>query len=258
MSQVSLVELLEAGAHFGHRTDRWHPAAKSYIYGVKNGVHIIHLEKTAQALEDAENYLENAVASGKSVLLVCTKRQGRDLVRKAAEESGASFITERWIGGTLTNFAHIHKLSQKLAQLEKDMAAGVFDKYTKKEKLSFAREIEHLKEIVGGLASLTKLPDVVFIVDIKKNVTALKESKKMGIPVVAIVDTNVDPREVAVPIPANDDATKTIALVVKHLGDAITRGNKRKADAVAKAAAENPTPVATPVVPAEQPLPLMV
>lgn len=247
MSKASLVELLEAGAHFGHRTDRWHPNAKKFIYAAKSGVHIINLEKTAQALEDAENYLENAVANGATVLMVCTKRQGKEIVRKEAERVGASFIVERWIGGTLTNFNHIHKLSQKLGKMEKDMADGVYNKYTKKERLSFQREIEKLKTVVGGLASLQKLPNIVFLIDVKKNVTALKEATKIGIPTVAVVDTNINPNEVTYPIPANDDATKTIELITKRIADAIERGNARYA------AMPKPEPKVTPAASAALP-----
>jgi small subunit ribosomal protein S2 len=249
MSQISLVELLEAGAHFGHRKDKWHPAAKSYIYTTRNGVHVINLEKTARALEEAENYLENQAAAGKVIALVCTKRQGKDIVRTVAEEASIPYVTERWIGGTFTNFDHIRKLSEKLKNLEEDMTASKFQHYTKKERLSIEREIERLRKIVGGMQHLTQLPDVLFLVDIKKNGSALKEASALRIPVVAITDTNVDHRQVNYAIPANDDATKAIELITRRIGEAIKRGMARKQVAtpapVVEAAQDTPTPIVT-------------
>lgn len=242
MSDISLEKLLEAGAHFGHRTDRWHPRAKKYIFTTRQGVHIIDLEKTAAALAVAEKYMEEQVASGALVLFVCTKRQGRAIVQEAAEAVGMPYVVERWIGGTLTNFKSVYNLPQKLEKLKADLESGALENYTKKERLQVQREIDRLKKLVGGLVKLVRTPSIIFLVDVKKDTSAVKEARAMGIPMVALCDTNVDPTTVTYPIPANDDATKAIAFIVDRIQQAIARGSEQRK--VAQAAVPQKEPQA--------------
>ena len=231
----TLVEMLQAGMHFGHRSGKWHPKMKQYIFGERGGIHILNLEVTAEKMSEALDYITNLVARGGVILLVATKRQAQDVARQVAAETGMPEITRRWLGGTLTNFGQILKLIKHYKDLKAKREAGELQKYTKKEQLEFDREIEDLERKVGGISSLAKMPDAVFIMDIKTEKTAFDEARKMGVPIVAVVDTNVNPEGVAYPIPANDDAIKAIELTLRLVGEAIKEGKEMADKAIVKA-----------------------
>ncbi len=220
-------EMLKAGMHFGHRTSKWHPKMAPFIFGSKNGVHIIDLAKTRVELAKALDYLEKSAAEGKTILLVGTKTQVKDTLKNAALEAGSPYVSEGWLGGTVTNFSIIKKAIKKYKTLSEERSGGKLEKYTKKERLEFDREIARLEKKVGGLVNLNKQPDIIFIWDVKKEETALAEAKKKDISVVAVCDTNVNPRGVNYIIPANDDATKTIKLILELVSEAIKAGKER-------------------------------
>ena len=222
----SLEELLMAGAHFGHRTNRWHPKMKQFIFTSKNGIYIIDLKKTKEKLEEALEFMTKLVTEGKSILFVGTKNQVSEPMKKMAIAAGQPYIIGKWLGGYLTNFAIVKKSVKKYLDLIEKKDGGKLEKYTKKERLDFDREIKKLELRVGGLASLSKLPDALFVWDIKEEETAIKEAQQKNIPIIAICDTNVNPDEVNYPIPANDDATKTIQLILDCLEDALSVAKK--------------------------------
>ncbi len=224
MKIPSIEELLKAGMHFGHRTSKWHPKMEPFIFGSRKGIHIIDLRKTQVMLEAALEYLKKQAQEGKSILLVGTKMQVKKILKKTAEETNMPYVSERWLGGLLTNFAVIRNLVRKLKDLIEKRDSGKLDKYTKKERLDFDREIAKLETNVGGLVSLTKTPDIIFIWDIKKEKTAFAEALKKKIPLVAVCDTNVNPDGVKYIIPANDDATKGIKLVMGLVKEAMLEG----------------------------------
>lgn len=226
--QVDIKELLESGAHFGHKTERWHPKMAPYIHSKRGGSHIIDLTKTVEALDEALAFLEKTASEGKQVLLVGTKRQAQDIIRKAAEETGMPFVTERWLGGMLTNWKTIGGRVKHLQDLENRMASGeLANKYNKLEVQRFQEEIDHMNGLYGGVKELNARPGAVFIVDIVSDANALREAKKLGVPVVALVDTNADPSTVNYPIPANDDAVKAIELIVGYVQTAISAGKAK-------------------------------
>ncbi|OGY91510.1 MAG: 30S ribosomal protein S2 [Candidatus Komeilibacteria bacterium RIFCSPLOWO2_02_FULL_48_11] len=242
MSEVtlpSMEELLEAGVHFGHTTSRWHPKMKSFLYGKRGGVHIIDLAKTREKLAEAVVAVAKTAASGKAVLFVGVKPLAKTAVVEEAVRSGSPFMVNRWIGGTLTNWPAVNGMIKRMKQLEDDQAAGKLDKYTKKEQLDFMQEREDLKEVVGGLRDLKGAPSLLFIVDAKYDKTALSEANKLKIPVVAICDSNINPGKITYPIPANDDALKSINLISRIIADAVIVG-KEKAKAIATEAAVKP------------------
>ncbi|MDD4332787.1 MAG: 30S ribosomal protein S2 [Patescibacteria group bacterium] len=224
----TLEEMLKAGMHFGHRTSRWHPKMKPYIYGERNGVHIIDLAKTQKLLAEALEFITKMISEGKVVLFVGTKPQVKETMKKMAEETGMPFIVGKWLGGCLTNFNIIKKSIRRYLDLTKRKEIGELKKYTKKEQLDFDREIAKLELRVGGLVNLLKIPDVVFVWDIKHEATAVAEAKKKNIPVVAVCDTNVNPDNVNYIIPTNDDATKTIKLIINTLKEAVEEGKAAK------------------------------
>ena len=228
MKIPTVEEMLKAGMHFGHRTSKWHPKMEPFIFGSRKGVHIIDLRKTQKLLAEALEYLKKQAAEGKVILLVGTKTQVKNLLKKTAAETGMPYVSERWLGGLLTNFAVIRNLVRKYKDLTEKRNSGKLDKYTKKERLDFDREIVKLETNVGGLVSLTKTPDVIFIWDIKKEKTAFAEAKKKEIPLVAVCDTNVNPDGVKYIIPANDDASKGIKLVMELVKEAIEVGKAEK------------------------------
>ncbi|PIR92696.1 30S ribosomal protein S2 [Candidatus Falkowbacteria bacterium CG10_big_fil_rev_8_21_14_0_10_44_15] len=232
----TLEEMLKAGMHFGHRTSKWHPKMAPFIFGQRAGVHIIDLQKTQAMLTEALEFVSRMVAENKTILLVGTKDQVRAPVAKLGLDLGLPYINNRWLGGTLTNFSVIKRLIKNYLDLKEKKETGKLTKYTKKEQLEFSRQIAKLDRMVGGIASLKKLPDVIFIWDIKHERTALAEAKKKGVPVVAVCDTNVDPTGVKYVIPGNDDATKTVKLVLDYLRQAISEG---KAQAKTAKPAEN-------------------
>ncbi len=220
----TLLELLQAGVHFGHRESRWHPKMKEFIFGSRNGIHIIDLEKTLVRLQDALDYVRDTVARGGVVLFLGTKTQARDIVKKYAEECGAPYVSGRWLGGTLTNYNEVINLVRHYNDLKMKQASGELAKYTKKEQANFGREIEDLETKVGGIKNVVRPPDALFIVDIMKEKTAVQEAQVRHIPIVALTDTNVNPELVAYPIPSNDDAVKTIELMTRLVAEAVKEG----------------------------------
>ena len=229
MREITLLEMLQKGVHFGHQESRWNPKMKPYIFASRNGVHILNLEATREKLEGAVHYVENLVQAGGTILFVGTKRQAKTIVQKYAASCGMPFMSERWIGGTLTNFSTIHELIKKLRRLKSEQAAGLLDRYTKKEQVGIQKEIAKLQADLGGVENLDKIPQAMFIVDCSKERTALREARTMNVPIVAICDTNVNPELVQFPIPANDDATKSIDFIMSYIADAVIAGKQRQA-----------------------------
>ena len=224
MAEISLLDMLKAGIHFGHQKARWHPKMKPFIFTSKNGISIINLEKTAQQLGKACEFVGKLVSQGKNILLIGTKRQAQEIIKKYAQETGMPYVINRWLGGTFTNFSVILKVINKLKDLKEKKKKGELDKYTKKERMLLDEEIARLEKLVGGIESLGKLPEAIYLVDLKQERTALREAKRMKIPVVAMVDTNSNPEGVKYPIPANDDATKSIEFVTGKIAAAIKEG----------------------------------
>lgn len=219
--KVTLEELLEAGAHFGHQARRWNPKMEEYLYGVREGVHIFDLAKTREALLVALEVLGKAVREGKVVLLVGTKKQAAVKVAEVAKEAGIPYVNERWLGGTLTNFNQIATSVKKLKDLKEKLAGGEFAGYTKKERLLIQREIDRLERYFGGISTLEKRPDLMIIVDTHKEKAAVREAKRVGVETIGITDSNADPMEVTYPIPMNDDATKSLEYVLNLIGQAL-------------------------------------
>lgn len=217
----TLEEMLKAGVHFGHQKSKWHPKMKPFIFTEKNGVHVINLEETQKQLELALQYVKETVSAGGTVLFVGTKKQAQQIVKDSAIACGSPFIVSRWLGGTLTNSSSVLGLAKKLRKFKEEVASGEVTKYTKKEQLNITREIVRLDEVVGGIEKLERIPDVIFIVDIKNEKTAVQEALRRGVPVIAICDTNVNPELVTLPIPANDDATNSIKLIVELMAAAV-------------------------------------
>ena len=227
MAIISMRELLEAGVHFGHQTTRWNPKMKPYIYGARNGIYIIDLQKTVPLFDQAYNFISATVARGESVLFVGTKTQAQDVIREQSERCGMFSVTNRWLGGTLTNFATIKLSIAKLRNMEKMRADGTIDRLTKKEALRNERERIKLEENLGGIKVMEQLPGAVFIIDTIKEHIAVSEAKKLGIKVVAVLDTNCDPADVDFPIPGNDDALRAIELFTAKIADAVIEGRMR-------------------------------
>jgi small subunit ribosomal protein S2 len=222
---VDIKQLLEAGAHFGHKTERWHPKMAPYIHSKRGGTHIIDLAQTVTCLEEALSFLTKTASEGKQILLVGTKRQAQDIVKKVAVETDMPYVTERWLGGMITNWNTIGGRVKYLQDLENRMASGeLANKYNKLEVQRFQEEIEQMNTLYGGVKEMNSRPGALFIVDIVNDVNAVREAKKLGIPIVAIVDTNADPSQVNYPIPANDDAIKTIQLILDYVKAAIETG----------------------------------
>jgi small subunit ribosomal protein S2 len=227
MARVEVAELLAAGCHFGHLTRRWNPKMRPYIFMERNGIHIIDLMKTSLLLDEACNAISNVVADQRRVLFVGTKKQAKDVIREEAVRSGEFYVSERWLGGALTNFTTIRKSVKRLTNIDKMETDGTFDKLTKKEVLFLQREREKLNKVLSGVVEMTRLPGAIFVVDIKKESIAVKEARKLGIPVFAIVDTNCDPQSVDYVVPANDDAIKSIQVITKVIADAVLEGKER-------------------------------
>ncbi len=228
-TEISLLDLLKSGAHFGHKTSRWNPKMKPYIFTVRNNIHIIDLEKTRTGLAKAADFAADLAKQGNNILFVGTKRQARDIVKQQAENCGMPYVNLRWLGGTFTNFRTIQKTVRKLEKLQQRKDSPDFElKYTKKERLLIEREIEKLTKLFEGIKNMKKTPAAVFIADIHHDDIALTEARKMKVPVIAIVDTNTDPGLVKYPIPANDDATAAVELITKTIAEAI-KANKSAA-----------------------------
>lgn len=239
MKKIDIPQLIEAGAHFGHLTRRWNPKMKPYIFMEKNGIHIIDLRKTQVLINETAESLTKLVSEGKKVLFVGTKKQAKNIIETEARRCNQYWVTERWLGGMLTNFSTIKKSVKRLHNIEKQENDGTFDKITKKERLFLTREKDKLKKVLEGVENMSKLPGVIFVVDIKKEDIAVLEAKKLKIPVFAIVDTNCDPDLIDQIIPANDDAVKTIELVTKIMADAVIEGEVKAKELEAEMAAES-------------------
>lgn len=221
MSVISMKQLLEAGVHFGHQTRRWNPKMKKYIFTERNGIYIIDLQKTVKKVEEAYNYVKNLAADGGTILFVGTKKQAQESVRDEAERSGMFYVNHRWLGGTLTNFETIQKRIARLKDIEKMAEDGTFDVLPKKEVGQLKKEQERLEKFLGGIKEMKQLPDALFVIDPRKERIAVAEAHKLNIPIVGIVDTNCDPDEIDVVIPANDDAIRAVKLLTSKMADAI-------------------------------------
>ena len=224
MSVISMKALLESGVHFGHRTQKWHPAMKPYIFTERNGIHIIDLQKTSKAVQQSYNLIRDIVANGGTVLFVGTKRQAQETVQAEAIRCGMPYVTVRWLGGMLTNWRTIRQRINELEKLERMRDKGEFDRLTKKEAMILTREIEKLEILLGGVRQMVRLPEALFVVDVNREATAIHEANLLNIPVVALVDTNCDPTHVDYVIPSNDDAIRAIKLLVSKIADAILEG----------------------------------
>lgn len=237
MARVTYQELLDAGVHFGHLKRKWHPKMAPYIFMEKNDIHIIDLNKTQEKLEEAASAIKSIVKSGRKVLFVATKKQAKEIIESEAKRLNMPFVTERWLGGMLTNFSTVRKSIKKMSNIDKMEQNGTMQTLSKKERLMVAREREKLQRVLCGIEDLTRLPAALFIIDIKNEHIAVKEAQKLNIPTIAMVDTNSDPTLVDFPIPSNDDATKSITLVSQVIMKAVEEGlQERKMDKEAEAA----------------------
>lgn len=230
MAVVSMKQLLEAGVHFGHQTRRWNPKMAPYIFTERNGIYIIDLQKTVKKLEEAYTYVRDIAATGKDVLFVGTKKQAQESIREEATNCGMPFVNARWLGGMMTNFRTIRRRIDRLNQLRKMEEDGTFDLLPKKEVIKLRLEIEKLEKFLGGIQNMKKLPGAMFIVDPRKEKIAVSEAKKLGIPIIAIVDTNCDPDEVDCVIPGNDDAIRAVKLIAQTMAAAVTEGRQNMQD----------------------------
>ncbi len=224
MANITMKELLEAGVHFGHQTKRWNPKMKEYIFGERNGIYIIDLQKTLKMFKDASKFVTEQAAKGKTVLFVGTKRQAQDAIAEEANRCGMFYINNRWLGGLLTNWVTVQKSVKRLKELDEMATDGRYDLLPKKEVIKLERERKHLQANLAGIKNLNRLPDVLFVIDSNKEGIAVKEARKLGIPVVAVVDTNCDPSEVDQVIPGNDDALRAIRLFASKIADSVIEG----------------------------------
>ncbi len=227
MTQPELQDLLQAGVHFGHQTRRWNPKMRRFIFAERSGIYLIDLQKTLQQLNKAQELMREVVLRGDNVLMVCTKRQLSQIVRAEAERCGAHWVTERWLGGTLTNFHTVRKQIRRLKELEQGQAEGAFEFFTKKEQLRFDRERLKLNRNLEGIKNMGRVPGALFVVDARKERIAIAEANKLGVPVVGIVDTNADPDVITVPIPGNDDAIRSVSLITSALVDVIAEARSQ-------------------------------
>ncbi|MCD4669795.1 MAG: 30S ribosomal protein S2 [Actinomycetia bacterium] len=224
MSVVTMKELLEVGVHFGHQTQKWNPKMKKYIHAAKNGIYIIDLTKTLELLLEAYEYVKEVVSGGGVVLFVGTKKQTQDIIENAAVECGMPYVRNRWLGGALTNFATINTRTKRLEEIEKMEESGVFDKLPKKEVLGIKKQYEKLMHNLGGVRNMKRIPDIVYIVDPSKEIIAVNEAQKLGIPIIAITDTNCDPDLIDYVIPGNDDAIRSCGLITRVIADGVKAG----------------------------------
>jgi small subunit ribosomal protein S2 len=264
---VTMKELLEAGVHFGHQVRRWNPKMKEYIFGERNGIYIIDLQKTQKMFREALQYVTNMVAEdrGKTVLFVGTKRQAQDAVREEAERSGQYYVNQRWLGGLLTNFQTVQKSIKRLKDLDVMQTDGRYEKLTKKERIKLDRERQSLEKVLSGIKAMNRLPDAVFVIDVRKEEIAVAEANKLGIPVIAVVDTNCSPEGIDYVIPGNDDALRAVRLFASRIADAVLEGQQMLteggASAEEPAAATEPdaeTPAATSETESAAPPPVAV
>ena len=227
MSNISLSQLLEAGVHFGHKAYRWNPKMFPYIYSEVNNIHILDLVQSATLLKEANNYLQSAAAQGKKILFVGTKRQASTLIAQEAKRSESFYVNHRWLGGMLTNWTTLKERIEYLKNLEQQEANNTFDLLTKKEATLRRKELKKLRKHLDGIKTMENLPDIVIIIDQKRELTAIKECQKLGIPIISILDTNCDPDLIDIPIPGNDDAVRSIKLILKSLTDSIIEGKSQ-------------------------------
>ncbi len=244
MSVISMKQLLEAGVHFGHQTRRWNPKMKRYIFTERNGIYIIDLQKTVKKVEEAYNFTKNLAADGGKILFVGTKKQAQDSVKEEAIRSGMFYVNQRWLGGTLTNFETIQKRIKRLKDIEKMQENGTFDVLPKKEVVQLKKELERLEKFLGGIKDMKSLPDALFIIDPRKERIAVAEARKLNIPIIGIVDTNCDPDEIDVVIPANDDAIRAVKLLTAKMADAILESKQGEEEAVVEETTETETTTA--------------
>jgi len=226
MAVISMKQLLEAGVHFGHQTRRWNPKMARYIFTERNGIYIIDLQKTVKKVEEAYNFVRELAQNGGKVLFVGTKKQAQESVKDEAERTGHYYINQRWLGGTLTNFTTIKKRTARLAELKRMEEDGTFEVLPKKEVIVLRKEMDRLEKFLGGIAHMDQLPDALFVIDPRKERIAVAEARKLGIPIVAIVDTNCDPDEIDYVIPGNDDAIRAVKLLTAKMADALQEGNQ--------------------------------
>lgn len=226
MAVISMKQLLEAGVHFGHQTRRWNPKMEKYIFTERNGIYIIDLQKTVKKVEEAYNFVRSLAEQGGTILFVGTKKQAQDSVREEAERCGMFWINQRWLGGTLTNFQTIQKRIARLHELEKMEEDGTFDLLPKKEVIILRKEMQRLEKFLGGIKNMKKLPDALFIIDPRKERIAVAEARKLGIPIVGVVDTNCDPDEIDYVIPGNDDAIRAVKLLTSKMADAVVEAHQ--------------------------------
>jgi len=225
--KLSSEEMAQAGLHLGHRTSKIHPKIKPYLFGVRNGVHIIDLEKTAEKFKEALKFIQELISENKNLVLIGTKIQMKNMLKATAEECGLPYVSERWIGGTFTNFENIKKRVDYFKDLERKKAEGELEKYTKKERAIFDKELLKLESKFGGIKNLAQLPDAIFVADMKKEISAIKEAKMRGIKIIAIAHTNVDPTLADYPIPANDDAVVSVKYILEKIKDAILKAKPK-------------------------------
>lgn len=234
MAYVSMKQLLETGVHFGHQTRRWNPKMRPYIFGARNGIHIVDLQQTVKLFQTAHDAIVDTVVRGGRIIFIGTKRQAQETVEKEAARADQFFVTNRWMGGTLTNFATIRQSIDRLKKIEAMFEDGSIARFTKKEALTFSREAEKLNAVLGGIKNMERLPDMAFIIDPKREEIAVKECRKLNIPIAAVTDTNCDPDVIDYVIPGNDDAIRAIKLFVSHIADACLEGAARRKDEAAK------------------------
>lgn len=229
-----VMDLLQSGVHFGHQKGRWHPKMKPFIFTERNGVHILDLEQTLEKLEKATELVSKIASNGGSILFIGTKSQGQSIIEKHAKACGMPYINQRWVGGLFTNYANVSKLIKKYRSLKEQRETGALAKYTKKEQVEFSKEIEKLDKMVGGLESMTRLPEAVFVLDVKREKTAVMEAKKRKITVIGFSDSNINPEMLDYPIPANDDAVNSIEMITKTIANAINEGKAKKVEVKAE------------------------
>ncbi len=246
----TLLEMLKAGVHFGHQKSRWHPKMEQYLFGARNGVHVINLEKTLKELEKSLNFVKTLTAQGKVILFVGTKKQAKDLVKAAAESCGAPYLVERWIGGLLTNFSEVKTRLKKFKGLKDQFASGEVEKYTKREQVKMKKDLDKMERYLAGLVNLDKVPDAIYIADMRTEKTALAETEKTGVKVVGVCDSNVNPEKADYLIPANDDAINSIKMMADLIAEAVSEGkaelekNKNAAKMVAEQSQKKVAPAA--------------
>ena len=226
-TEINMMGMLKAGVHFGHQKARRHPKMKPYVYAVRNNLSIIDLKQSLKGLEEAREFVGKIASQSGVILFVGTKKQTKGIIKEAAEKCGMPYVTERWLGGTLTNFKVILNRIEKLVEMEKEKESGEWEKkYTKKEQLEFRKDIKRMELKFGGVKNLRKLPEAIFVADPKENETAIREAKEVGIPVIAVADTDVNPEDINYPIPSNDDAIKAIEMMVSSIGEAVMESKK--------------------------------